>query len=85
MDGETRRTDGLTTPNQYPSALAGEIKSFENIHAQLLLCSRSSTFYLPSEIIINNECITCSEKIASTLNKYFASVAEQFQANSSNV
>ena len=34
---------------------------------------------LPSEIIINNECITGSEKIASTLNKYFASVAEQFQ------
>ena len=79
MDRETRRTDGWTTPNQYPSASAGDRKSFGNIYVQLLLCSKSSTSNLPSEIIINNECITGSEKIASTLNKYFASVAEQFQ------
>ena len=47
--------------------------------------SKSSTSNLPSEIIINNERITGSENIASTLNKYFASVAEQFQDNNSNV
>ena len=60
-------------------------KSFGNIYLQLLLCSKSSTSNLPSEITINNECITCLEKIASTLNKYLAGVAEQFQDNSSNV
>ena len=47
--------------------------------------SKSSPSNLPSEIIINNERITGSENIASTLNKYFASVAEQFQDNNSNV
>ena len=47
--------------------------------------SKSSTFNLPSEIIINNERTTGSENIASTLNKYFASVAEQFQDNKSDV
>ena len=47
--------------------------------------SKSSPSNLPSEIIINNERITGSENIASTLNKYFASVAEQLQDNNSNV
>ena len=45
--------------------------------------SKSSN--LPSKIIINDERITGLEKIASTLYKYLASVAEQFQDNNSNV
>ena len=47
--------------------------------------SKSSTSNLPSVIIINNERIKGSEKLVSTLNRYFASVAEQFQDNNSNV
>ena len=47
--------------------------------------SKSSPSNLPSEIIINNERITGSEKITSTLDNYFRLVAEQLQDNYSNV
>ena len=47
--------------------------------------SKSSINSLPAELVINNERITNSENIASKLNKYFASVAEQFEKNDFDV
>lgn len=45
----------------------------------------SSTNNLPTELIINNNCITDSEKIATELNKFFATIAENFKPSESEV
>ena len=45
----------------------------------------SSTNNLPAELIINNKCILDSEKNATELNKFFATIAENFKASKSEV
>ena len=45
----------------------------------------SSTSNLPAELIISNKCILDSEKIATELNKFFATIAENFKASESEV
>ena len=47
------------------------------------LCKNLPTNQLPTELVINNECIIDSTKVASKLNEFFASVAEQFEMDNS--
>ena len=44
-----------------------------------------STNQLPAELVINNEHILDSTKVASKLNEFFASVADQFEMDSSDI
>ena len=39
------------------------------------------TNQIPTELVINNECIIDSTKAAPKLNEFFASIAEQFEMN----
>ena len=43
------------------------------------------TNQLPIELVINNEHIIDSKKVASKLHEFFASVAEQFEIDSSEI
>ena len=47
--------------------------------------TNSSTNQLPAEIVINKEHIIDSTKVASKLNEFFASVADQFEMDSSDI
>ena len=43
------------------------------------------TNQLPTELVINNERIIDSTKVASKLNEFFPSVAEQFEMDNSEI